>query len=77
MQALAERIRETALKMTEIALSHGLARPCNAHVSSLAVIGSAEALALAVLKADYPIHPPQAVQELVTMVLDGLGAKDR
>ncbi|MEZ4265917.1 MAG: TetR/AcrR family transcriptional regulator [Myxococcota bacterium] len=74
VSALAADISSHALELTDAARVHGLLRPFDAPISSLAVIGAAERLLLAVLRGEDVGDPLRLPTALASLVLDGLRA---
>ncbi len=71
---LAQAIDDHARQLTEAGRVHRLLRPFDAPTSSLAVVGAAERLLLAVLRGEDVGDPLNLPTALASMVLDGLRA---
>jgi len=72
LRELEHEVAAHALRLTEVAFSHGLLRRVHPQVSTLAVIGAAERLLHAYLHGDLKVDPTVAIQDLVVIVLDGM-----
>lgn len=69
---LEQEIAERALALTDVAFEHGLLRRVHPQVSTLAVFGAAERLLTAYFRGELKVNPTQAIQELVTIVVEGM-----
>lgn len=72
IRELETEVAARALRLTEVAFSHGLLRRVHPQISTLAVIGAAERLLHAYLQGDLKVDPTVAIQDLVVIVLDGM-----
>ena len=72
MRELEQEIAACALRLTEVAFSHGLLRRVHPQVSTLAVIGAAERLLHSFYQGELKVDPTVAIQDLVAIVLDGM-----
>ncbi len=72
VRELEREVAARALRLTEVAFSHGLLRRTHPQVSTLAVIGAAERLLHAFYQGDLKVNPTVAIQDLVVIVLDGM-----
>lgn len=72
VRELEHEVAARALRLTEVAFSHGLLRRVHPQVSTLAVIGAAERLLHAFYQGDLKVDPTVAIQDLVAIVLDGM-----
>ena len=75
VHALASLISDRAFAITHAARVHGNLRPVDPAVTSLAVIGAAERLALEFLRGGRIAEPAAAASALVRVILDGLQAR--
>jgi AcrR family transcriptional regulator len=69
---IAQRIREDAIALTQVAHAHGLLRPMDPRVSAGAVVGAVENLLFGALSGDDLGDPERVIASLITLVLDGL-----
>lgn len=74
---LADLIAQGAIVLTEKARTHGLLRDFPAEVSALVVVGAIERLLFAVLIEEAIENPIEIPDQLTSLILDGLRAKDR
>lgn len=72
IRELEREIAAAALRLSELAFSHGLLRRVPPQVSTLAVIGATERMLHAYFSGDLKIEPTVALQGLVSIVLDGM-----
>ena len=72
VRELERDVAASAMRLTEVAFSHGLLRRVHPQVSTLAVIGAAERLLHAYFHGDLTVDPTVAIQDLVVIVLDGM-----
>jgi AcrR family transcriptional regulator len=72
LRELERDVAGAARRLTEVAFSHGLLRRVHPQVSTLTVIGATERLLHAYFSGDLEVDPMSAMQNLVTIVLDGL-----
>lgn len=72
VRELERDVAEWAMRLTEVAFSHGLLRRAHPQVSTLAVIGAAERLLHAYFQGDLKVDPTVAIQDLILIVLDGM-----
>lgn len=72
VRELEHDVAECAMRLTQVAFSHGLLRRTHPQVSTLAVIGAAERLLHAFFQGDLKVDPTVAIQDLVIIVLDGM-----
>ena len=77
IQELERLIAKAALRVSELALSHGLLRETHPEVSTLAVIGAAERLLQAYFSGQLSVEPGEAIRDLVAIVMNGLRRPDR
>ena len=75
IRALALEMSQGAIHLTDVAVSHDLLRVSDPRVSALAVVGSVEQLALAVLRGDLDARADDIARIVVGMVLDGIRAR--
>ena len=75
IRRLAESIEAGAIHLTEVAVDHGLLEVSDPRISALAVIGATEQLILAVMSGRLDAPPPQIIDTLIRMVLDGIRAR--
>lgn len=74
VRALAEEMISGAIHLTQVAVDHGLLRVSDSRVSALAVVGSIEQLALAVVRGRLDAPPAEIARIIVGMVLEGIRA---
>jgi len=74
LHELATELAAGAVRLSELAVEHGLIRVKDPRVSALAVVGAVERLALAVLSGELVAPPAEIAENLVELVLDGLRA---
>ena len=67
-------LRSGAIHLTEVAIEHKLLNVTDARVSTLAVIGAIENLALAVIRDGLDAPPEEIAHTVVTMIMDGIRA---
>jgi len=72
IRELERDIAAAALRLSEVAFSHGLLRRVPPQVSTLAVIGATERMLHAFFSGDLKLEPTVALQGLVSIVLDGM-----
>jgi AcrR family transcriptional regulator len=72
IRELERDIAAAALRLSELAFSHGLLRRVPPQVSTLAVIGATERMLHAFFTGDLKLEPTAAMQGLVTIVLHGM-----
>ena len=72
VRELERDVADCAMRLTQVAFSHGLLRRVHPQVSTLAVIGAAERLLHAYFHGDLTVDPTVAIQDLVVIVLDGM-----
>lgn len=72
IRELEREVAARAMRLTEIAFSHGLLRRAHPEVSTLAVIGAAERMLHAFFQGDLKVDPTIAIQDLVAIVIDGM-----
>jgi AcrR family transcriptional regulator len=72
IRELERDIAAAALRLSELACSHGLLRKVHPQVSTLAVIGATERLLHAFFAGDLELAPTVAISGLVSIVLDGM-----
>ena len=72
ISALAARMADEAVALTETARRHGLIRPFPARVSALTVVGAVERLILATLNDEGIEDPTTLAFHLSSLILDGL-----
>jgi len=72
IRELERDIAAAALRLSELAFSHGLLRRVPPQVSTLAVIGATERTLHAFFSGDLKLEPTVALQGLVSIVLDGM-----
>ena len=72
VRELERDIAAAALRLSELAFSHGLLRRVHPQVSTLAVIGATERLLHAFFVGDLKLAPTVAISGLVSIVLDGM-----
>ena len=72
IRALADRVRQRSIDLTEVAVDHGLLRIPDPRISALAVVGAVETLGWAVLSGhlDAPRH--EIAGTLISLVLSGI-----
>jgi AcrR family transcriptional regulator len=75
VHALTLEVARSAERITELALSHGLARRAPPQVSALLVIGAVERLLLAYFDGQLRSPPAEAIQGVIALVLDGMRAR--
>jgi AcrR family transcriptional regulator len=76
VRELEREVAQAARRLTEAAFSHGLLRRVHPQVSTLTVIGAAERLLHAYFSGELEVDPMTAMQNLVTIVLDGVREGD-
>jgi AcrR family transcriptional regulator len=69
---LAEGVEQGAVRLTHVAVQHGLLRMGDPRVTALAVVGATEELALAVLQGQLDTGPDEVATTLIGLVLEGL-----
>ncbi len=69
---LAEEVEDGAIRLTEVAVDHGLLRVPDPRISALAVVGAVEELALAVVQGRLTAPPQEIGATLIHLVLSGL-----
>jgi AcrR family transcriptional regulator len=74
LHQLATEISFGAIRVSEVAIEHGLIRVKDPRVSALAVVGAVARLALAVLSGELDSPPAEIAEILVAVVLDGIRA---
>ena len=72
VRELEREIAAAALRLSELATSHGLLRRAHPQVSTLAVIGATERVLHAYFSGDLKLEPTAAIQGLVSIVLAGM-----
>lgn len=72
VRELERDIASAALRLSELAFSHGLLRRVHPQVSTLAVIGATERMLHAFFLGDLKLEPTVAIQGIVSIVLDGM-----
>jgi AcrR family transcriptional regulator len=72
VRELEREIAGAALRLSELATSHGLLRRAHPQVSTLAVIGATERMLHAYFLGDLKLEPTVAIQGLVSIVLAGM-----
>ena len=72
IRELESDIAAAALRLSELAFSHGLLRRVHPQVSTLAVIGATERMLHAFFAGDLKLAPTIAISGLVSIVLDGM-----
>lgn len=72
IRELEHDIAAAALRLSELAFSQGLLRRVHPQVSTLAVIGATERLLHAFFLGELKLQPTVAIQDLVSIVLDGM-----
>ncbi len=72
IRELEREVAAAALRLSELAFSHGLLRRVPPQVSTLAVIGATERMLHALFSGDLKIAPTVAMQGLLSIVLDGM-----
>jgi AcrR family transcriptional regulator len=77
VHALAALISDRAFALTHVARTHGNLRDVDPAVTSLAVIGAAERLALEFLRGGRIAEPAAAASALVMVIMDGLQVRTR
>lgn len=77
IRELERDIASAALRLSELAFSHGLLRRVPPQVSTLAVIGATERMLHAFFTGDLAVEPSAAMQGLVSIVLDGMRELER
>ena len=73
--ALSTRIDEGAIRLTTIAVEHGLLDVADPRISALAVVGAIERLAFSMLSGRLDASPVDIVATLIRMVLDGIAKR--
>ena len=73
--ALSTRIDEGAIRLTTIAVEHGLLDVADPRISALAVVGAIERLAFSMLNGQLDASPVDIVATLIRMVLDGIAPR--
>src|ERR1700712_1885145 len=72
VRELEREIASAALRLSELATTHGLLRRAHPQVSTLAVIGATERMLHAYFLGDLKLEPTAAIQGLVSIVLTGM-----
>lgn len=72
LRELERSIARFALRVSELAVTHGLLRAAHPEVSTLAVVGAAERLLQAHFSQQLSVDPSLAIRDLVAIVLNGL-----
>lgn len=72
VRELERDIAAAALRLSELAATHGLLRRVHPQVSTLAVIGATERMLHAFFLGDLKLKPTEAIQGIVSIVLDGM-----
>jgi AcrR family transcriptional regulator len=72
VRELEREIAAAALRLSELAFSHGLLRRAHPQVSTLAVIGATERMLHAFFSGDLELEPTAAIKGIVSIVLDGM-----
>jgi AcrR family transcriptional regulator len=72
LRAMSDQIAESAVRLTETAVEHGLLRVEDPRISAFAVVGAIEHLLLAVIQGRLELPPQRIVATLINLVIDGL-----
>ncbi|MEM9069459.1 MAG: TetR/AcrR family transcriptional regulator [Myxococcota bacterium] len=72
LHALADELEDGAVRLTEVAVEHGLLRVSDPRVSALAVVGAVEQLAIAIFRGRLDVPPADVATMVVSMVLEGI-----
>ena len=74
VREFAKELRSGAIHLTEVAIEHKLLNVTDPRVSTLAVIGAIEQLALAVIRDGFDAPPEEIARIVVAMIMDGIRA---
>lgn len=75
LAAFARTVDEGAVRLTRVAVEHGLLRVRDPRISAYAVVGAIERLAQAVLAGELDASPVEILTTLIQLVLDGVRAR--
>jgi AcrR family transcriptional regulator len=75
VHALSREVSTASIRITELALNHGLSRRAAPEVSALLVIGAVERLLLAHFNGELRTPPAEAIQGVIALVLDGMRSR--
>lgn len=73
--ALVQAIDEGSIRLSEVAVEHGIVSVADPRITAFATVGAIEQLAISVLRGRLDAPPPEIVSTLIRMILDGIGSK--
>lgn len=73
--ALVQAVDEGSVRLSEVAVQHGIVAVDDPRITAFATVGAIEQLAISVLRGRLDASPPQIVSTLIRMILDGVGTR--
>lgn len=74
---LVAAIDEGSIRLSEVAVAHGIVSVADPRITAFATVGAIEQLAISVLRGRLDASPPEIVSTLIRMILDGVGTKPK
>ena len=73
--ALVQTVDEGSVRLSQVAVDHGLVAVDDPRITAFATVGAIEQLAMSVLRGRLDASPPEIVSTLIRMILDGVGTR--
>ena len=73
--ALVQAIDDGSVRLSEVAVQHGIVAVDDPRITAFATVGAIEQLAMSVLRGRLDASPPEIVGTLIRMILDGIGTR--